>query len=241
MVSLAALPFVLDAACSVSAFCERLWEMTLVCCRWSCIMCRAFVTRSFRDRLRCAWCCNRRIVPSPPGVVPSLLPPTGSLPLGVTGGAAVAHGEQEADLCGNVGTSRFRWSRVSGRGECRREDALFDRLSAFEGFRAWQHAQFDTFFFVSTRPNQSPESSIWVHIWNQVRRGESAKTFAVGRGVNVADNDVCKVFSLSEDHSSRRFRERQSLKHVFILSWPLPRTVALAMLLSEVHGAVNSQ
>ena len=115
MASLAALLFVFDAACSVSAFGERLWEVTLVCCRWSCIMCRAFVTRSFRDRLRCAWCCNRRIVPSPPGVVPSLLPPTGSLPLGVTGRAAVAHGEQEADVCGYVGTSRFGWSRDKDR------------------------------------------------------------------------------------------------------------------------------
>ena len=105
-----------------------------------------------------------------PGIVPSLLPPTGSLPLGVTEGA-VAHGEQEEDVCGYVGTSRFGWSRnkewarqaqrrkkglhvkkameqrcgnrhilvsltvcVSGRGECRREDALFDPLSFFEAF-----------------------------------------------------------------------------------------------------------
>ena len=41
-----AFPFVLDAVCSVSVFCERLWEMTVVCCKCSCIMCKAFVTRS---------------------------------------------------------------------------------------------------------------------------------------------------------------------------------------------------
>ena len=44
--SWAAFPFVLDAACSVRVLCERLWEMTVVCCKWSCIMCREFVTRS---------------------------------------------------------------------------------------------------------------------------------------------------------------------------------------------------
>ena len=111
MVSLAALPFVFDAACSVSAFCERLWEMTLVCCRWSCIMCRAFVTRSSGIGSDVHGAAIAGVVPSPPGVVPSLLPPTGSLPLVVTGSAAVAHGEQEADVCGYAGTSRFRWSR----------------------------------------------------------------------------------------------------------------------------------
>ena len=37
---------VLDATCSESVYCERLWEITVVCCKWSCNMCRAFVTRS---------------------------------------------------------------------------------------------------------------------------------------------------------------------------------------------------
>ena len=37
---------VLDVACSVSVFCECPWEMTVVCCTCSCIMCTAFVTRS---------------------------------------------------------------------------------------------------------------------------------------------------------------------------------------------------
>ena len=31
---------------TVSVFCERLWEITVVCCMWSCIMCREVVTRS---------------------------------------------------------------------------------------------------------------------------------------------------------------------------------------------------
>ena len=30
MASLAALPFIFDADCSVSVFCERLWEMTVI-------------------------------------------------------------------------------------------------------------------------------------------------------------------------------------------------------------------
>ena len=52
--------------------------MPLVCCRWSCIMCRAFVTRSSGIGSDVHGC-NRRIVPSPPGVVPSndRLPATG--------------------------------------------------------------------------------------------------------------------------------------------------------------------
>ena len=54
--------------------------MTTVCCRWSCITCKGVRDAFIGDLLRCAWCCNRRIVPSPPGVAPSLLPPTGSLP-----------------------------------------------------------------------------------------------------------------------------------------------------------------
>ena len=47
MASQAAFPFILDAACWDSVFCELLWEMTVVCCTWSFIICRAVVTRSW--------------------------------------------------------------------------------------------------------------------------------------------------------------------------------------------------
>ena len=46
MASQAIFPFVLVADCSESVFCERLWEMTVLCCKWSCIMCRAVATSS---------------------------------------------------------------------------------------------------------------------------------------------------------------------------------------------------
>ena len=55
--------------------------------------------------------CMAAIAESSHPLQASFHPTTGSLPLGVTGGAAVAHGEQEADVCGYVGTSRFGWSR----------------------------------------------------------------------------------------------------------------------------------
>ena len=59
-----------------------------------CIMCRAFVTRSLET---CSGFCAGEAVaeessPSLPSTAPTLLPSSGSLPLGVTGGAAVAHG-----------------------------------------------------------------------------------------------------------------------------------------------------
>ena len=41
----AALPF-FDADCSESIFCERRWAMTVVCCKPSCIVCKAVVARS---------------------------------------------------------------------------------------------------------------------------------------------------------------------------------------------------
>ena len=37
---------VFDVACSESIFCARRSEITVACCCWSCIMCRAFATRS---------------------------------------------------------------------------------------------------------------------------------------------------------------------------------------------------
>ena len=46
MASQAAFPVVLDAVYSESVFCERLWDMTVVCWKLSCIVCKVVVTFS---------------------------------------------------------------------------------------------------------------------------------------------------------------------------------------------------
>ena len=81
MASKAALPFVFDADCL-----ERvIQEMTVVCCKWSCIMCRAVVTRSSKT------CCSARVArslrsrPSPARHHSSLAQPSAALPRDVAG------------------------------------------------------------------------------------------------------------------------------------------------------------
>ena len=49
------------------------------------------------DRIWCDWFCSRRIVPSLPRFVLSLLPAGDSLSPGVTGGAGVGHGRKARD------------------------------------------------------------------------------------------------------------------------------------------------
>ena len=109
--ALAALPFVLDAACSVNAFCDHLWEMTTVCCRWSCTLCRAFVIHFLASSGAAGSvigsssqpCQDSRFHDSPP-------PPTE--------GAAAAHSRmgQDGETCKGLEQKRLagRWGRVLG-------------------------------------------------------------------------------------------------------------------------------
>ena len=68
----------------------RLWEMVVVCCKWSCIVRKAFVTRC---RKTCPGFCvglSPRSCRIPSKHCSTLLPSGGSLPLGVAGRAAFA-------------------------------------------------------------------------------------------------------------------------------------------------------
>ena len=64
---------IVDAACSETVFCERLWEMTVVCWKWSCIMCRAFVTHS--SETCCGFCPEEAVAEESSHPVQALLHP----------------------------------------------------------------------------------------------------------------------------------------------------------------------
>ena len=87
-----------------------------------------------RDRLRCAWCCNRRTFPSPSGFVPSLPPPSGCCHWSCLEELLMVTGEQEADVCGYMGTSRFEGSQDKERaGQAERRKTGLQVKKAMEG------------------------------------------------------------------------------------------------------------